>query len=52
MEDPKKALIGLEVPLHMGAYRYFKENKVPVPDALIPPEAKQKPLASQQQKGE
>ncbi len=52
LEDPQKALIGLEVPLHVGAYRYFKENKIPVPDALIPPEAKQAPLASQQQKGE
>lgn len=52
LEDPKKALIGLKVPLHMGSYRYYKENKIAVPDALIPPEAKQSSPADQQQKGD
>ncbi|RJQ48566.1 MAG: TAXI family TRAP transporter solute-binding subunit [Desulfobacteraceae bacterium] len=34
------ALLGMTVPLHAGAYKYYKEKGVKVPDNLIPPEAK------------
>lgn len=34
------ALDGLPAPLHAGAYKYFKEAGLEVPDHLIPPEAK------------
>jgi uncharacterized protein len=34
------ALDGVTVPLHAGAYRYFKEAGVDIPEELIPPEAK------------
>lgn len=33
------ALDGLPTPLHVGAYKYFKEAGIEVPDELIPPEA-------------
>jgi TRAP transporter TAXI family solute receptor len=33
-------LIYQDVPLHLGAYKYFKEIGVKVPDKLVPPEAK------------
>jgi hypothetical protein len=36
----KTALNEMNIPLHAGAYRYYKEIGVKVPDALIPPEAK------------
>lgn len=36
----EKALDGLTVPLHPGAYRYYKEKGLPIPDHLIPPEEK------------
>ncbi|WP_246938545.1 TAXI family TRAP transporter solute-binding subunit [Bacillus pinisoli] len=34
------ALDGLPAPLHAGAYKYFKEAGLDIPDHLIPPEAK------------
>jgi uncharacterized protein len=36
------ALVGLPagVPLHAGAYRYYKEKGLSIPEGLIPPEAK------------
>jgi len=34
------ALAGMTIPLHKGAYRYYKEKGVNIPPALIPPEAK------------
>jgi hypothetical protein len=34
------ALKEMNVPLHVGAYRYYRERGVDVPEALIPPEAK------------
>ncbi len=33
------ALDGLPAPLHIGAYKYFKEAGLDIPDHLIPPEA-------------
>lgn len=36
----KTALSEMNVPLHPGAYRYYREQGVTIPDALIPPEAK------------
>lgn len=33
------ALDGLPTPLHVGAYKYFQEAGIEVPDELIPPEA-------------
>jgi len=33
------ALAGLPVPLHPGAARYFREQGVEIPDALMPPDA-------------
>jgi len=30
----------MTIPLHAGAYKYYKEKGVNVPPALIPPEAK------------
>ncbi|PPA70830.1 TAXI family TRAP transporter solute-binding subunit [Jeotgalibacillus proteolyticus] len=33
------ALDGLPAPLHNGAYRFFEEEGIEVPDELIPPEA-------------
>jgi uncharacterized protein len=35
----ENALKGVSVPLHMGAYKYYLEAGVSVPDYLIPPEA-------------
>ncbi|MCA1024922.1 MULTISPECIES: TAXI family TRAP transporter solute-binding subunit [Cytobacillus] len=34
------ALDGVTVPLHAGAYKYFKEVGLEIPEELIPPEAK------------
>lgn len=34
------ALDGLPAPLHAGAYKYFKEAGLDIPDNLVPPEAK------------
>jgi TRAP transporter TAXI family solute receptor len=34
------ALDGLPAPLHVGAYKYFKEQGMDIPEHLIPPEAK------------
>ncbi len=34
------ALDGVTVPLHLGAYKYFKEAGVEIPENLVPPEAK------------
>ena len=37
---PETALDGLNVPLHAGALRYYREAGFEVPDNLIPPEAR------------
>ncbi|GBF12339.1 MULTISPECIES: TAXI family TRAP transporter solute-binding subunit [Tepidibacillus] len=34
------SLNGLPAPLHIGAYKYFKEKGLEIPEHLIPPEAK------------
>ncbi|PHM48713.1 TAXI family TRAP transporter solute-binding subunit [Xenorhabdus sp. KK7.4] len=36
--SPENALKGVAVPLHPGAYRYYREIGLPIPDDLIPPE--------------
>lgn len=36
----ENAFLGVTVPLHKGAYRYYKEKGMQIPPALIPPEAK------------
>jgi len=36
----ENALDGLPAPLHIGAYKYFKEAGLEIPDNLVPPEAK------------
>jgi TRAP transporter TAXI family solute receptor len=36
----ENALLGMTVPLHAGAYKYYKEKGIQVPENLIPPEAK------------
>jgi TRAP transporter TAXI family solute receptor len=36
----ESALVGVTIPLHIGAYKYYKEKGIQVPAALIPPEAK------------
>lgn len=33
------ALDGLPAPLHIGAYKYFEEEGLDIPDELVPPEA-------------
>ncbi len=38
--DKDTALSEMNVPLHAGAYRYYKEAGFDIPDALVPPEAK------------
>ncbi|WP_121066800.1 TAXI family TRAP transporter solute-binding subunit [Chachezhania antarctica] len=37
---PENALNQMNAPLHVGAYKYYKEIGVDVPEDLIPPEAK------------
>jgi len=37
----ENALAEMNAPLHLGAYRYYKERGIAVPDELVPPEAKQ-----------
>jgi hypothetical protein len=36
----ENALLGMTIPLHAGAYKYYKEKGIQVPANLIPPEAK------------
>lgn len=36
----ENALLGVTVPLHKGAYKYYKEKGVQIPAELVPPEAK------------
>ncbi|KPK90466.1 MAG: hypothetical protein AMJ94_09375 [Deltaproteobacteria bacterium SM23_61] len=36
----ENALLGVTVPLHKGAYKYYKEKGISIPPALVPPEAK------------
>ena len=36
---PQNALLQLNCPVHAGAYRWYKENGVEVPEQYIPPEA-------------
>ena len=35
-----KPFVGVNMPMHKGALRYYKEKGIKVPAALIPPEAK------------
>ena len=37
--DENNPLVGMNIPLHPGALRYFRERGVAVPDRLLPPEA-------------
>ncbi|TNE35868.1 MAG: TAXI family TRAP transporter solute-binding subunit [Alphaproteobacteria bacterium] len=37
---PETGLQQMNTPLHIGAYKYYKEAGIDVPDELIPPEAK------------
>ncbi|PHM38716.1 C4-dicarboxylate ABC transporter substrate-binding protein [Xenorhabdus mauleonii] len=37
---PENALKGVSVPLHLGAYRYYREIGLDIPDYLTPPELK------------
>ena len=37
---PENALLGVTIPLHKGAYKYYKEKGIDVPPELVPPEAK------------
>lgn len=37
---PENALKGVSVPLHLGAYRYYREIGLNIPDYLVPPELK------------
>jgi TRAP-type uncharacterized transport system substrate-binding protein len=34
----KSALDKLKAPLHLGAYKFYKEKGISVPKALLPPE--------------
>lgn len=36
----ENALLGVTVPLHAGAYKYYKEKGIKIPSDLVPPEAK------------
>lgn len=36
----ENALLGVTIPLHIGAYKYYKEKGIAIPPALVPPEAK------------
>ena len=38
--DKKKPFVGVNVPLHVGAVKYYKEVGMKIPGRLIPPEAK------------
>ncbi|MDE9590994.1 TAXI family TRAP transporter solute-binding subunit, partial [Xenorhabdus bovienii] len=37
---PENALKGVSVPLHIGAYKFYREMDLDIPDNLVPPEAK------------
>lgn len=37
---PENALSQMNMPLHIGAYKYYKEIGIDVPEEIIPPEAK------------
>ena len=37
---PENALKQMNMPLHIGAYKYYKEIGVDIPEDIIPPEAK------------
>jgi TRAP transporter TAXI family solute receptor len=36
----ENALLGVTIPLHKGAYKYYKEKGIAIPPTLVPPEAK------------
>ena len=36
----QKAITGLSVPLHPGAFRFYKENKIKIPNHLVPDQFK------------
>jgi uncharacterized protein len=36
----ENALLGVTIPLHKGAYKYYKEKGIAIPAGLVPPEAK------------
>jgi len=38
--NPELAFVDMNVPLHAGAYRYYKEQGWDIPEHLVPPEAK------------
>ena len=38
--DPNKPFTGVNVPLHVGAIKYYREVGIKIPKRLIPPEAK------------
>ena len=38
--DKSKPFTGVNMPMHKGALRYYKEKGIKVPAAIIPPEAK------------
>jgi TRAP-type uncharacterized transport system substrate-binding protein len=38
--NQENALAEMNIPLHAGAYKYYKEAGWKIPDSLIPPEAK------------
>ena len=38
--DKNKPFIGVNVPLHVGAIKYYREVGIKIPKRLIPPEAK------------
>jgi TRAP transporter TAXI family solute receptor len=36
----ENALLGMTIPLHIGAYKYYKEKGIDIPPEIVPPEAK------------
>ncbi|WP_275375368.1 TAXI family TRAP transporter solute-binding subunit [Xenorhabdus bovienii] len=40
---PENALKGVSVPLHLGAYQYYREIGLDIPDYLVPPELSSMP---------
>ena len=38
--DKNKPFVGVNVPLHLGAVKYYREVGVKIPERLLPPEAK------------
>ncbi len=38
--DPKHPFVGVNMPLHVGAVKYYREKGIAIPNAILPPEAK------------